>query len=654
MPGMSSGVPSANPTIVSAFQAALLHQALVVVIILVLLAIAWSALRSVQLHNVAARAASSPKNEAGEPERGRNGPPKGAAVPAVPVPDEEAAHDPEPSGRRFLRIGFGLLWVFDGILQGQTSMPLGLTARVIDPTAAASSDWVQHVVNVGSRIWADHPIVASTAAVWIQLGIGLWLLVAPRGRWSKAAGVASLFWGLVVWVFGEAFGGLFAPGVSWMFGAPGAVLLYCLAGGLLVLDDHRWTTGGMGRLVLRIVGVYFLLGAILQAWPGRGFWQGATSSRPGLLAGMVSTMASTPQPHDIASWLASFAAFDDAHGFAVNLFVVAALAVCGLGLMSSRSRLVAVALIGSIVLCLGNWVLVQDLGFFGGTGTDPNSMIPIVVLICAGYLGLTRRVVEAEVLSPELELPINLEPDLGWISEPPPPEVPPTWRERVRARPAYSFRVAAAMGAVVVVLLGAAPMAAASLEGRADPIVYHALDGYPSPLDVRAPTFVLRDQFGKDLGLSELRGRAVVLTFLDPVSTMGSPVIATELRQASLLLGDQSSAVEFVGIVTNPLYRSGSAMRAFDAAEGLDDMSNWLYFTGPIAHLRTVWRSYGVDTRLERPGLAVTDSYDVFVINAAGVVRYELNANPGPGTQATEASFAGVLATTVENVLSTR
>jgi hypothetical protein len=35
-------------------------------------------------------------------------------------------------------------------------------------------------------------------------------------------------------------------------------------------------------------------------------------------------------------------------------------------------------------------VLVQDLGFLGGTGTDPNSMIPFILLAAGGYLALTR------------------------------------------------------------------------------------------------------------------------------------------------------------------------------------------------------------------------------------------------------------------------
>ena len=45
-----------------------------------------------------------------------------------------------------------------------------------------------------------------------------------------------------------------------------------------------------------------------------------------------------------------------------------------------------------IVFCLADWVLVQDLGFLGGLGTDPNSMIPLILLFSAGYLALVPEV----------------------------------------------------------------------------------------------------------------------------------------------------------------------------------------------------------------------------------------------------------------------
>ena len=96
---------------------------------------------------------------------------------------------PEPMARRILRIGFGALWIFDGVLQIQSSMPLGLPTGVIQPAAGGSPGWVQHLVNSGVTIWSNHPIQAASATVWIQVGIGLWLLVA-RG----AAGLDSAEW----------------------------------------------------------------------------------------------------------------------------------------------------------------------------------------------------------------------------------------------------------------------------------------------------------------------------------------------------------------------------------------------------------------------------------------------------------------------------
>jgi hypothetical protein len=53
--------------------------------------------------------------------------------------------------------------------------------------------------------------------VWIQVGIGVWLLAASRGALSRLAGLLSVGWGLVVWAFGESFGGIFAPGLTWLF-----------------------------------------------------------------------------------------------------------------------------------------------------------------------------------------------------------------------------------------------------------------------------------------------------------------------------------------------------------------------------------------------------------------------------------------------------
>ena len=172
-----------------------------------------------------------------------------------------------------------------------------MPSQVIEPAAQSSPVWVQHLVNWGGTVWSYHPVQAASASVWIQVGIGVWLLAAPRGWWSRSAGLASVAWGLVVWAWGESFGGIFAPGLSWMTGAPGAVLLYCVAGALIALPASIWHTAKTGRLLLAGTGVFWIGMAVLQAWPGRGFWQGTN----GTLADMVNSMAQTSQPRPLSA-----------------------------------------------------------------------------------------------------------------------------------------------------------------------------------------------------------------------------------------------------------------------------------------------------------------------------------------------------------------
>ena len=195
---------------------------------------------------------------------------------------------PEPLARRVLRIGFGVLWLLDGALQIQSHMPLGLPENVVAPSAQGSPAWLVSTVHWGLRVWENHPVQAAVAAVWIQLGLGLWLLLVVRGRWSRLGGAVSIGWALSVWVFGESMGGILAPGASWLFGAPGAVLFYALAGGLLALPERAWRNPRLGRRLLVGFGVYFIAMAVLQAWPGNGFWTvGSSGALPAMASGNV-------------------------------------------------------------------------------------------------------------------------------------------------------------------------------------------------------------------------------------------------------------------------------------------------------------------------------------------------------------------------------
>ncbi len=630
MSGMVPALETDNPTITAAFRSALNHQLLSLVILGVLVALSWNLARAVQYRRAVAAGTRSP------------------APAAWPYP--------EPRARRLLRIAFGLLWLLDGLLQLQQAMPLGLPDSVITPAASSSPGWVQHLVNVGTTIWSNHPVTAAVATVWIQVGIGAFLLVAPRGWWSRAAGVVSAGWGLMVWVFGEAFGGIFGHGSSWLFGLPGGVLFYVVAGVLVALPDRPWESPRLGRGLVRGMGVFFVGMGILQAWPGRGSWSGQAngSSAEGPLTTFLHQMAQVSQPSLFASWVRAFGSLQAGHAWPVNFVTVVLLIGVGASFLSGDLRVVRVGVIVGSVFCLATWVLVQDFGFFGGLGTDPNSMIPMALIFIGGYVAVVRLPAAAPALAvvPLAEAVDGAEVPVDVGTPAPEPLGPPAgrvgWWDRYN--PKDLLRALFALGAVIVVLWGAAPMAVAATNPHADTLLIEAANGTPDLVDVPSVPFTLTDTSGHSVSLASLRGKTVALTFLDPVCTTDCPLIAQDLRLADQQLGAQARQLELVAVVNNPLYNSPVYTAAFDRQEGLDHVANWLYLTGSLGQLHQVWNDYGAQTELSPAGGMVAHSDIVYVIDRHGRTRVILNSDPGDGS-AEGSSFVSQLTSQISSVI---
>jgi cytochrome oxidase Cu insertion factor (SCO1/SenC/PrrC family) len=618
---MGHALQTDNPTIAAAFQSALKHQLLILVILGVLVALAWNIARGVQYRRAVAAGTSE-----------------------APAPRQWPY--PEPAGRRIFRITFGLLWLLDGLLQIQGAMPLGLPGSVITPSASSSPGWVRHLVDVGTTIWSNHPVSAAAATVWIQVGIGVLLLVAPRGYWSRVAGAVSVGWGLVVWIFGEAFGGIFGQGGSWLFGLPGGVLFYVVAGVLVALPETSWESPRLGKGLLRGMGAFFVAMGILQAWPGRGFWSGQAraSSVSGTLTTMVRQMSQVSQPSVFASWVRTFGSFQAGHAWLVNAVIVVLMIGVGATFLSGNIRVVRVGVIIGSVFCLATWVLVQDFGFFGGLGTDPNSMIPMALVFAGGYLAMVRLPVRAPATNTDPQ------PQGAGVARPeaiPAPSGTAAWLDRLN--PNYLLRSLLALWAVFIVFAGAAPMAVAATNPTADPILIEAANGEPDLVDSPSAPFALTDTSGRTVSLASLRGKTVVLTFLDPVCTSDCPLIAQDLRLADEQLGAQARGIELVAVVNNPLYDTTALTAAFDRQEGLDHVANWTYLTGTLAQLHQVWNEYGVQTEISPAGGMVAHSDIVYLIDKQGRTRVILNADPGDGS-AEGSSFIGQLTGQISNV----
>jgi cytochrome oxidase Cu insertion factor (SCO1/SenC/PrrC family) len=231
------------------------------------------------------------------------------------------------------------------------------------------------------------------------------------------------------------------------------------------------------------------------------------------------------------------------------------------------------------------------------------------------------------------------------------------WRDRVRpaalrqALATASIGTVAALGALGLIILGAAPMAAAQASPTADPILAEAIAGSAAPLNFAAKPFQLTDQHGRPVSLASLRGKVVLLTFLDPVCTSDCPLIAQEFRAAGQLLGATARHVELVAVVANPVYHQVAFTQAFDRQERLTQVPNWLYLTGTVPQLQRVWTDYGIAAQILPAGSMIGHPDLAYVIDRAGRVREELNTDPGPGTTATKSSFAVLLANAARNAL---
>jgi cytochrome oxidase Cu insertion factor (SCO1/SenC/PrrC family) len=104
-----------------------------------------------------------------------------------------------------------------------------------------------------------------------------------------------------------------------------------------------------------------------------------------------------------------------------------------------------------------------------------------------------------------------------------------------------------------------------------------------------APAFALHDPSGKPLTLASLRGRPVLVTFIDPVCRNLCPLEARVIEAATAQL-PQSPAI--VSVSVNP-WADSRANFALDKQHwGLG--ANWHWAVGTHKELANVWRRYQI------------------------------------------------------------
>jgi len=144
-----------------------------------------------------------------------------------------------------------------------------------------------------------------------------------------------------------------------------------------------------------------------------------------------------------------------------------------------------------------------------------------------------------------------------------------------------------------------------------------------SPVPVTsAPGFTLTDQGGHAMSLASLRGRVVVLEFMDPHCTDICPIVSRQFLDAYRDLGASALRVVFVAVNVNRYHLRVADVAAFSSEQQLTQIPAWHFLTGSYSSLRAVWRAYQIQVDAPAPDADVIHSSQMYFIDPQGRERF--------------------------------
>jgi cytochrome oxidase Cu insertion factor (SCO1/SenC/PrrC family) len=133
----------------------------------------------------------------------------------------------------------------------------------------------------------------------------------------------------------------------------------------------------------------------------------------------------------------------------------------------------------------------------------------------------------------------------------------------------------------------------------------------------RAPDFTLRDQSGSAISLRSLRGRPVILAFIDPLCRNLCPLEAKVLNDVPAQL-PASTRPAIVAVSVNPWGQAPSNLRL--DAEKWRLAPAWRWALGAYAPLAKVWKQYAIGVQVHTKTLAGVTVHTVDHTEAAYVI----------------------------------
>lgn len=275
---------------------------------------------------------------------------------------------------RFGQVALGLLWLADGALQFQPYMfDRTFITGVILPAGHGQPGIIGTPIAWMAHALEPHIIVFNAVAATLQILIGVGLLYRPTVKLSL---LVSFVWASCIWLAGEGLGMIFTGTASPLTGAPGAALLYLLAGFICWPVNDAARRARRDAAACRLWSVLWLGAAVLWLLPANdaaGSTHDAIATAPSgarWLSGILTSAA-----HGAAG-----------RGTAIALAFAAVSAAVGASLLYRWHTRPFLGL--AIGVSAAYWVVGQGFGgVFTGQATDPGSG-PVMILIASMLLAV--------------------------------------------------------------------------------------------------------------------------------------------------------------------------------------------------------------------------------------------------------------------------
>lgn len=300
----------------------------------------------------------------------------------------------EADVKRMGQVALGLLWMTNGALQFQPYM-FGRTfvTGVILPATHGQPAIIGGPIGWMAHLIEPHVGLFNAGAATLEVLIGFGLLYRPAVKLSL---LVSFLWASCIWFGGEGLGMIFTGTASPLAGAPGAALLYVLAG-LNCWPPSGADDGGRRDAVVRwLWSAVWLSAAVLWLLPAN---DGPASAHDAI----ATAPSGTNWLSALLKWAAQAAT---GRGTTIALGLAAASMLIGASLLYKWHTRLFLAL--AIVVSIAYWIVGQGFGgVFTGQATDPGSA-PVMVVVASVLLAQARR--------PQLTRPVAEAPSsrLSW------------------------------------------------------------------------------------------------------------------------------------------------------------------------------------------------------------------------------------------------